>query len=206
MHELKSENDTVLSMGDPYNDSLYLRTMLDQLRIHHKDGSDTPLAYICPLSHQIMIDPVVIAGAQSEGYTYDRAAINSWFQKCVLCPDLINDGVPEYKIRVMLGVGYQSEDSECACVYLWSAWVGFVAQVSPGCQQNLRDGVAACLAKAPPPAPLCAFHLQAYRRSDHHVIQGHGSHLRFMESLLSWMAWCAGGTASAHAPRSQSAP
>lgn len=33
-------------------DSLYLRTMLDCLRIHHV-ASETPLAFVCPLSHQV---------------------------------------------------------------------------------------------------------------------------------------------------------
>ena len=35
-------------------------------------------AYICPLSHKLMVDPVMTEAAK----TYDRDAINKWFDLC----------------------------------------------------------------------------------------------------------------------------
>lgn len=33
--------------------------------------------YVCPLSHEIMIDPVIAY----DGYTYERSAIEEWFKR-----------------------------------------------------------------------------------------------------------------------------
>jgi hypothetical protein len=39
----------------------------------NQQKEDNP--YLCPLTHQVMKDPVIC----SDGYTYERAAIESWF-------------------------------------------------------------------------------------------------------------------------------
>mmetsp|Transcript_28552 Transcript_28552/g.73573 ORF Transcript_28552/g.73573 Transcript_28552/m.73573 type:complete len:607 (+) Transcript_28552:70-1890(+) len=76
--ELVNEHNCITAKGDPYNDSLYLRMMLDILRAHNQGPADVPLAYICPISHQVMQDPVVL---QETGHSYERKAIENWFNK-----------------------------------------------------------------------------------------------------------------------------
>ena len=42
------------------------------------DGSATPMEMICPISHEIMNDPVLC----SDGQTYDRSSIEEWIRSC----------------------------------------------------------------------------------------------------------------------------
>ncbi|XP_067004691.2 WD repeat, SAM and U-box domain-containing protein 1 isoform X2 [Anabrus simplex] len=37
--------------------------------------SDIPHEFLCPITHEVMLDPVICA----DGFTYERAAINEWF-------------------------------------------------------------------------------------------------------------------------------
>lgn len=39
------------------------------------NDSDLPLEFICPITHELMRDPVVL----EDGFTYERSAINEWF-------------------------------------------------------------------------------------------------------------------------------
>ncbi|XP_014240372.1 WD repeat, SAM and U-box domain-containing protein 1-like [Cimex lectularius] len=50
-----------------------LATRLAELRNKNKSGP--PHEFLCPITHQIMQDPVVA----SDGFTYERSAIQSWF-------------------------------------------------------------------------------------------------------------------------------
>ena len=48
---------------------------------------ETPEDFICPISHDVMIDPVVA----SDGFAYERHAIETWFKKSVTSPITGND-------------------------------------------------------------------------------------------------------------------
>ena len=40
------------------------------------DDSEPPDEYVCPITQDVMIDPVIAA----DGHTYERAAIARWFE------------------------------------------------------------------------------------------------------------------------------
>lgn len=39
------------------------------------DKPDVPMEFLCPITHEIMREPVII----SDGFTYERRAITEWF-------------------------------------------------------------------------------------------------------------------------------
>ncbi len=64
--------------------------------------------FICPISREIMTDPVVAA----DGFTYDRASIKKWFKKSNISPmtneEINTDLIINYSIRsVMASKNYQ---------------------------------------------------------------------------------------------------
>lgn len=78
MRELFTEHECVLEEGDPHRDAHYLRMLMDALRIMHASSDTTPVEYICPLTHQLMYDPVVL---NETGHSYERKAIEQWYNK-----------------------------------------------------------------------------------------------------------------------------
>jgi U-box domain len=63
--------------SSPLKDEYYLRVMADMLRISHVE-CETPLEYVCPLTHQLMHEPVVLL---ETGHSYERKAIEEWWGK-----------------------------------------------------------------------------------------------------------------------------
>lgn len=49
------------------------------VRMLQQQSSAPPAAYLCPISHELMSDPVVAC----DGHTYERRAITEWMQVCV---------------------------------------------------------------------------------------------------------------------------
>jgi len=45
-------------------------------------GEEEPVDYLCPITHELMVDPVVTADGQS----YERAAIEQWLKHSTLSP------------------------------------------------------------------------------------------------------------------------
>lgn len=71
------------------NKILRLRTkLLEHPVIQQKDLLDQgiPDEYLCPITHELMKDPVIC----SDGYTYERAAIASWIESGKACSPMTN--------------------------------------------------------------------------------------------------------------------
>ena len=68
IHELQVEHD--LAQEGSGADVFHLRVMMDLIRIHHIQAN-TPLEYVCPLTHSVMTDPVLLA---ETGHSYDRVS------------------------------------------------------------------------------------------------------------------------------------
>ena len=45
-------------------------------RPEEKQEEDLPSEFLCPISHSLMTDPVVLA----DGFTYERSSIERWFK------------------------------------------------------------------------------------------------------------------------------
>ena len=89
-------------------------------------------AYICPLSHKLMVDPVMTEA----GRTYNRDAINKWFDHCVaanlvttdpltqtvvnpsnLVPNnALRSAIGEYLSQIVLPAKRQRSASEAMCL------------------------------------------------------------------------------------------
>ena len=47
-----------------------------------KASMEPPDEYLCPITHELMHDPVIA----SDGHTYERGPIETWFSKRVVSP------------------------------------------------------------------------------------------------------------------------
>jgi hypothetical protein len=54
-----------------------LRLFLESIRLLHV-SSEVPLEYLCPLTFQLMWDPVILVAT---GHSYERKAIEEWWAK-----------------------------------------------------------------------------------------------------------------------------
>lgn len=74
----------------------------DQLQLHIKSSSaeEVPFEYLCPITHEIMLEPVTC----SDGYTYERKAITEWFLSGKFSSPMTNETLSntEYKSNVEL--------------------------------------------------------------------------------------------------------
>lgn len=82
---------------------LELRATEEQLRASWPFGLDSFSVFICPITQCVMQDPVV----SSDGYVYDREAIERWFltsQRSPLTGKLMHSKrlVPSFAIRTLL--------------------------------------------------------------------------------------------------------
>eukprot|EP00955_Chlamydomonas_euryale_P104008 365535-Chlamydomonas_euryale.AAC.44 len=55
----------------------YMRMFLEAMRLKHV-SSEVPVEYLCPLTYQLMEDPVVLVDT---GHSYERSAIEGWVAK-----------------------------------------------------------------------------------------------------------------------------
>lgn len=60
---------------------------------HDGDPQGIPIHLICPITHDIMQDPVIA----SDGHTYDRPAIQQWFQSKETSP-LTNQALSDTRL------------------------------------------------------------------------------------------------------------
>ena len=77
------------------------------------DSANAPKAFLCPILHEVMIDPVLAA----DGHTYERAAIDRWFQKSSVSPMTgqrvkSRDVLPNFTIKSMIQEWIDSENSK----------------------------------------------------------------------------------------------
>ena len=59
------------------------------------DDREVPNGYFCPITHEIMIDPVIAA----DNHTYERAAIQYWFTLGHRTSPLTNEIIPNIELR-----------------------------------------------------------------------------------------------------------
>ena len=57
-------------------------SLLQNRQGEKKEIEDVPEAFICPLTLEVMVDPVIA----SDGHCYERLAIEEWFQKSKMSP------------------------------------------------------------------------------------------------------------------------
>eukprot|EP00971_Amphidinium_carterae_P113287 2244338-Amphidinium_carterae.1 len=75
----------------------------DQLQDVWPLGAESFSIFICPITHDVMTDPVVCA----DGYTYERVAIARWFETSRMSPVTgqtlpHTDMVPNHSVRTLL--------------------------------------------------------------------------------------------------------
>lgn len=66
---------------DETEDSEFSTVKVDDTEVD-KYNSDVPYAFLCPISHEIMHEPVII----ETGQTYERVYIESWLTNNKTCP------------------------------------------------------------------------------------------------------------------------
>ncbi|KAG2493692.1 hypothetical protein HYH03_008206 [Edaphochlamys debaryana] len=60
-------------------EALALRLMMDVVRAQHVDpDAEAPLEFVCPLTHTVMHDPVIL---HETGHSYERPALINWWNK-----------------------------------------------------------------------------------------------------------------------------
>ena len=77
------------------------------------DSANAPKAFLCPILHEVMADPVLAA----DGHTYERAAIGRWFHKSNASPMTgqrvkSREVLPNFTIKSMIQEWIDSEKSE----------------------------------------------------------------------------------------------
>ncbi|XP_065199529.1 WD repeat, SAM and U-box domain-containing protein 1-like [Planococcus citri] len=91
MNRLTAKRDCVVT-----NELAEINPHLNDLSLNALDDSnDTPHEFFCPITHQIMEDPVICA----DGYAYERSAIESWFQSGKLTSPMTNQLLPSIKVK-----------------------------------------------------------------------------------------------------------
>lgn len=76
INDLQKEVHYVHSTGAA-EDEFYIKMLMDMVRVTHT-FTEAPLDYICPITHQIMHDPVIL---HETGHSYERNSIQDWFNK-----------------------------------------------------------------------------------------------------------------------------
>ncbi|CAG0898677.1 unnamed protein product [Darwinula stevensoni] len=79
------------------------RHLAEDSHLHKMDKGFVPIEFYCPITHTIMMDPVVAA----DGFSYERGAIQEWFSRSPTSP-LTNERVihtmliPNRTLRVLI--------------------------------------------------------------------------------------------------------
>jgi hypothetical protein len=81
-----------------------LQTQITQAQAHYKNRADIPPQFLCPILHEVMVDPVMAA----DGYTYEREAIETWYRQRDTSP-MTNQIIPPTLIP-NIGVKQQIAD------------------------------------------------------------------------------------------------
>lgn len=91
--------DQILGLVSHVRDFLVKRE-----RFENRNGVTVPSYFCCPLSSELMFDPVIVASGQ----TYDRASIQKWFENgLTICPMTRQtlthtDVIPNYTVKAMI--------------------------------------------------------------------------------------------------------
>lgn len=69
----------------------------DQLPISLIGKDDIPSEFLCPITHEIMLEPVIC----SDGFTYEKRAITEWFLSGKYTSPMTNETLvnTEYKLN-----------------------------------------------------------------------------------------------------------
>lgn len=77
------------------------------------DTSKAPKAFLCPILHEVMVDPVLAA----DGHTYEKSAIGRWFKKSDASPMTgqrvkSRDLLPNFTLKSMIQEWIDTENSK----------------------------------------------------------------------------------------------
>lgn len=85
----------------------------ENTKVKMPDSVNAPKAFLCPILHDVMVDPVLAA----DGHTYERPAIERWFKKSSVSPMTgqrvkSRDVLPNFTIKSMIQEWIDAENSK----------------------------------------------------------------------------------------------